>query len=91
MLCREKVMVFLTSIAHPQATYLQTPEKHSASSANSTKAAKRKVKHIEQDDDVYDAIKRLYNEEEPIFSSTSCSSEVLQDNVTILPVQTLVN
>ena len=92
MLCREKVTVFLLSIAHPQSIYLHSPAKHSAPQVNALKAAKRKVTDIEHEDDVYDAIKRLYNEEEYLITGASCSSEVRQENsVKLVSVQALVN
>ena len=73
MLCREKLSAYLGSTPHPKSIYLKAS--HQGQQNRSVRmapkaAAKRKVEEID-DDDVYDAIKRLYSDEEPMTSSTS--------------------
>lgn len=96
ILCREKVTFYLSSIGHKATIYLHSPTKHLApySPSHGLKAAKRKAKEVEESDDVYDAIKRLYNDEEEPSTivqvtsrATTCSSELQQDST--LPASTL--
>ena len=84
MLCRDKLSVFFASVAHPKSIYLKAP------ALSRPVAAKRKVDEI-VDDDVYDAIKRLYNDDEIVpIPLTSCASEITQELVAIPAQQQIV-
>lgn len=57
------------------------PKRKQRDTFTRSRSFKRKVDHVEIEDDVYDGIKRLYSED-PIAMTISCSSEFGQDNET---------
>lgn len=89
--CREQVARYLALVRCANLVYVMKP-----SSSQNGKATKRKVQQIE-DDDIYDGIKRLYNEESDTAAqqtyatlpsvASSCSLEACQDATASPPLQ----
>ena len=74
MICREKLALYLANVPHTRSVYVQQPTYNNLQ-PSSIKAAKRKVNEIDDDvDDVYDAIKRLYADEETVAVTKSATA-----------------
>lgn len=83
--CREEISSLLTSDRCPNLTYIGTP----------TKATKRKMDEMDEDDDMdmYEGIKRLYNEEPDgnHVIAVVCSPERGQEHLGALPMTAVAN
>jgi len=62
--CRELLSSILMSGRLPSTLHLYAPSKTAVVSTISKAGAKRKVEQMEEEDDIYDGIKRLYNEDD---------------------------
>jgi hypothetical protein len=82
--CREECGRFLTSIKQ-----LPTGYKFSAQKPSRKKSIKRKANILDQEDDIYDGIKRLYNEDSSSDVRMSCGTELHQDNDNFLQMTTV--
>lgn len=77
--CREHVSEYLAMIGSDMSVYNQ-PLLTVTTSKTTTK---RKAEEMQMDDDVYDSIKSLYNEEQDhVSTAPSCSWEMHQDSAT---------
>lgn len=82
--CREECGRFLTSIKQ-----LPTGYEFSAQKPSCKKSIKRKANILDQEDDIYDGIKRLYNEDSSSDVRMSCGTELHQDNDNFLQMTTV--
>lgn len=81
--CREECGRFLTSIKQ-----LPTGYKFSSEKLSRKKSIKRKASILNEEDDIYDGIKRLYSEDSNEVRM-SCSTELHQDNDNFLQMTTV--
>lgn len=84
--CREQMSRYLVSLNMGNTIYLYMP---TVPVPSSTKPTKRKVEQLE-DDNIYEGIKRLYNEDDQGLA-TSCGFEACQDNKASPPMQAVAN
>ena len=71
--CRELLTSVLLSGQLPSTMHLYAPSKTAVINTIGKTGAKRKVEQMEEEDDIYDGIKRLYNEDD---GSGGCSLAV---------------
>jgi hypothetical protein len=81
--CRELLSSILSTWAEPCAMHLYAPSQTAVINVK-VGAMKRKVEQMEEDDDIYDGIKRLYNEDEG--GSLQCFPDFVDTASSALPM-----